>query len=97
MHHNFSRSTISSVLGSMSPDTSCMAHMTYAFPGSPSYRETLGLRGAQSQEISEAAIQKGYQNHVRKNLTENEIISGDQSVNKHRYMNYRQYVGRHSS
>jgi hypothetical protein len=87
---------MSSVLGSMSTDTSCVVNFTWMFPGSGAYQDILGINSDVSDDVVRV-LQKGYENHVRKNRPLQEIMSADQSIKKHSYLNQRQYVGRNSS
>ena len=45
---------------------------------------------------SDTLIMKGFQNNIRKNASIDEIHEGDQSIQKHLYLNNRQYVGRYN-
>jgi hypothetical protein len=87
---------MNSVLGSMSPDTSCVVDYSWHHPGSEAYNQLLERS---SEELSEtaSAIDRGSSALSAKNRLSADVYSGDQSVQKHKYMNYRQYVGRTAS
>ena len=87
------RRIISSVLGSMSTDTSCTCSFSWHYPGSTEYRLLVNIRDDESKRI-ESVIQQGKMNIDKDNGVANSIKSGDQSVQKHAFLNYRHYVGR---
>lgn len=67
------RAAVSTVLGSMTPETSCVCHFSWHFPGAPAYAHVLGheelLRCEQDLERGLAAVR-------RKNLEEVERQKG---------------------
>lgn len=87
------RRIISSVLGSMSTDTSCTSSFSWHYPGSNEYRSLINISDDESKKI-ESFILLGKKNIDKDNGVANSIKSGDQSVQKHDFLNYRQYVGR---
>lgn len=81
---------MSSALGSMSPETSCKVNFTWHYPGSSAYRALLG--NDESVDTS-SEIERGYLKIQNANSAVSEIKSDDPSIQKHLYLNYRQYVG----
>jgi hypothetical protein len=87
---------MSAILGSMSADTSCVASFSWTYQGSEEYRALLRMR---TVEVDKALhdIEAVVRNLQKNNETVNTIKSCDQSIQKHLYLNYRQYVGNNMS
>jgi hypothetical protein len=79
---------MSTVLGSLSSDTSCVAHFNW-------FLQAGKQTGASETPLD--ILSKGYENNLRKNAAIQELKSSDNSHQKHLYMNYRQYVGKETS
>ncbi len=89
------RRTINSLLGSMAKDTSCVVDFSWHSPGSAEYVAMLDRSMAEKDHAAEL-IETGYKSNLEKANSIRELTAGAQSVQKHRFMNYRQYVGANS-
>jgi hypothetical protein len=76
------------VLGSLSNDTSCVAHFSW-------FRQA--GRNSLVSETPLCVLSKGYENNLRKNSALQDLKDSDTSHQKHMYLNYRQYVGTRTS
>lgn len=87
---------MSSVLGSMAPDTSCDVEITWTSHGSPDYKKRIRLTDDECKQI-DCDLSEGRANLSKHNEAVDRIKSSDQSIQKHLYFNQRQYAGRQSS
>ena len=81
---------MSAALGSMAPETSCKARFTWHYPGSPAYNLLLS---SEPRVAVACEIERGYSRIQSRVRGTSDITSGDQSIKKHEFLNYRQYVG----
>ena len=83
---------MSTVLGSLSPDTSCVARFGWYSGGN-----TEAIHSRAMDQSKQSILQRGYENNEKKSSVIDSLKNADQSHQKHLYLNYRQYVGKNSS
>lgn len=83
---------MSSLLGSMAPDTSCVMELTWTSAGSREYQNMLQLKETDIAQIHND-LDRGRTNILELNKAANGLEASDVSNQKHAYFNYRQYVG----
>ena len=82
---------MSTILGSLSPDTSCVAHLDWYRHGATKLDDA-DIENRRKINL----LLTGHQNNEKKNSISDKLNNADQSHQKHNFLNYRQYVGKNS-
>jgi hypothetical protein len=91
------RRTISTSLGSMTQDTSCVVDFVWYDPGSSQYSTHRGELSANDPDDVKRQILLGKGKIEKFNLVMSKIKQSDPSISKHLYLNFREYHGNNAS